>query len=192
MKCDVHHVYERCLMCKMAKLKASSKGLYTLLPIPTTSYINISMDFMLGLLRTQKGRDSIFVVVDRVSKMTHFIPCHKDDDVVTWPTSSLRKLCFGGRNLKSWENWLPHIEFSYNRVINETTSYSSFELVYGCNFLSPLDLIPLLVPSKVNPEGLSKAQSMRYVERVNRDREGRTFMEGDLVWCTSIRRCFLT
>ncbi|KAL4333432.1 hypothetical protein GQ457_07G006300 [Hibiscus cannabinus] len=82
MRRDIERFCERCVTCKKAKSKVSPHGLYLPLPIPDTPWTNISMDFVLVLPRTRTGRDSIFVVVDRFSKMAHFIACHKTDDAV--------------------------------------------------------------------------------------------------------------
>jgi hypothetical protein len=80
MRRDVDRYVRRCIVCNTSKSKLKPHGLYTPLPAPITPWEDISMDFVLGLPKTKHGHDSIFVVVDRFSKMAHFIACHKSDD----------------------------------------------------------------------------------------------------------------
>ena len=82
MRRDVERFVGRCTTCQKAKSHLNPHGLYMPLPVPSIPWADISIDFILGLPRTKRGRDSIFVVVDQFSKMAHFIPCHKSDDAV--------------------------------------------------------------------------------------------------------------
>jgi hypothetical protein len=70
----------RRVACRQAKSRVLPHRLYTPLPEHSAPWVDISMDFVLGLPRSRKGRDSIFVVVDRFSQIAHFISCHKTDD----------------------------------------------------------------------------------------------------------------
>jgi hypothetical protein len=64
MKEKVKRFVNICNICRYSKGKRQKIGLYQPFPIPERPWDAISMDFMLGLTRTERGCDSIFVVVD--------------------------------------------------------------------------------------------------------------------------------
>ena len=80
MQHDVRKFFEKCKICQHAKGRRQNNGLYQPLPIPTRPWDSISMDFVMGLPRTQTRNDSIYVVVDRFSKMAYVIACKKTID----------------------------------------------------------------------------------------------------------------
>lgn len=80
MSVAVTRVVDRCHVCHVAKAHRSIIGLYTPLPVPEGPWDDVSLDFVVGLPRTQRQKDSIMVMVDRFSKMSYFVPCAKTYD----------------------------------------------------------------------------------------------------------------
>jgi hypothetical protein len=77
---DVARFVERCYVYQKFKGVLTNACLYTPLPVPEVPWLDVIMDFVLGLPRTQRACDSILVVVDRFSKMAHFVACRKTMD----------------------------------------------------------------------------------------------------------------
>jgi hypothetical protein len=80
MRRDVERYVSWCMTSNKAKSQLNLQGLYMPLPVPSVPLEDIFMDFFLGLSRTKRGRDIIFVVIDHFSKMAHFIPYYKSDN----------------------------------------------------------------------------------------------------------------
>lgn len=81
MTIDVTNYVRTCLSCQRNKVgnqHNKAKGLLQPLPIPTRSWESISLDFIVGLPKTQAGYDSIVVFVDRLTKLAHFVPVTTD------------------------------------------------------------------------------------------------------------------
>nr|GFA27655.1 putative reverse transcriptase domain-containing protein [Tanacetum cinerariifolium] len=82
MKADIATYVSQCLTC--AKVKAEHlkpSGLLQHPKIPEWKWENVTMDFVIGLLRTPSGCDLIWVIVDRLTKSAHFLPKKKTDSI---------------------------------------------------------------------------------------------------------------
>ena len=75
MKRDVAWYVERCLTCRKVKVEHQRPhDKMQQLDIPVGKWEEITMDFITMLPRTSRGVDLIWVIMDRLTKSTHFIP----------------------------------------------------------------------------------------------------------------------
>ena len=65
----------KCMVCQQVKAEHQKpSGLLKPLEIPMWKWEGISMDFVDGLPKSRKGNESIWVIVDRLTKSAHFVP----------------------------------------------------------------------------------------------------------------------
>ena len=80
----MHRVLKRyiqnCHTCRRANYSREAyNGILNPLPVPERAWKDISMDYVVGL-PTSKGKNAILVVMFRLTKMRHFIPCVADEE----------------------------------------------------------------------------------------------------------------
>ena len=102
------------------------------------------------------------------------------------------------KNLKLWEESLPHVEFAYNKAVHSTSKFCPFVIVYGFKPTAPIDLLPLPMQERVNFDASKRAEFVKnihdraraniekmtkmYEKRANKGRKKMLFEPGDLVW----------
>nr|GEV52716.1 putative reverse transcriptase domain-containing protein [Tanacetum cinerariifolium] len=82
MKADIATFVSKGLTCAKVKAKHQKpSGLLQQPKIPEWKWEKITMDFVSGLPRTPSGYDSIWVIVDHLTKSAHFLPIKKTDNI---------------------------------------------------------------------------------------------------------------
>ena len=78
-------------------------------------------------------------------------PIRCQTKVANWSLGDLLR-CLTGTKPKQWDMALPQAELAYNRSTNRTTDMIPFQVVYGRNPPSILDLVPIPRVGRVNPQ----------------------------------------
>jgi hypothetical protein len=99
-------------------------------------------------------------------KLLFSTKCHprtdRQTEVVNRTLSQLLRTMIK-KNLREWEDCLPHVEFAYNRVVHSTTQLCPFEVVYGLKPITPLDLLPLPLHERVNMEASKRGDFLHKI-----------------------------
>nr|GEV20447.1 hypothetical protein [Tanacetum cinerariifolium] len=161
MKRDVNRLLERCRTCHIAKTH-SSTGL------PRTQRakdsVMIVVDRFLKMAHfvpCSKTFDAsqvarlYFAEIVKLHGVPKTLTFDRDVKFTEVINQSLRNLLrrLIGDNAKQWDLILPQAEFTYNGSVNRTTGKSPFEVVYGRNPITPMDLVPVLEVERFSEEG---------------------------------------
>nr|GEX88762.1 reverse transcriptase domain-containing protein [Tanacetum cinerariifolium] len=153
MKADIATYVSKCLTC--ARVKAEHQkpsGLLVQPEIPEWKWDNITMDFITKLLKSSQGFDTIWVIVDRLTKSAHYLPIRKNDPLDKLARLYLNRIVarhgipvsiicdrngrFTSNFWKSFQKALA--EFSYNNSYHTSIKTAPYEALYGRKCRSPV------------------------------------------------------
>nr|GEV99791.1 reverse transcriptase domain-containing protein [Tanacetum cinerariifolium] len=80
MKADIATYVSKCLACLKVKAEHQKpSGLLVQPEIPQWKWDNITMDFITKLPKMSSGYDTVWVIIDRLTKSVHFLPIKEND-----------------------------------------------------------------------------------------------------------------
>ena len=80
MKRDIADFVSKCPNCQQVKVEHQNpRGMNQKIDIPTWKWDVINMDFITGLPRTRRQHDSIWVIIDRMTKSSRFLAVKTTD-----------------------------------------------------------------------------------------------------------------
>nr|GEU32675.1 putative reverse transcriptase domain-containing protein [Tanacetum cinerariifolium] len=141
---DIAVYVSRCLTCLKVKAEHQSpSGLLQQPKIPEWKWKRIAMDFVTKLPRTSSGHDTIWVIVDRLTKFSHFLPIREDYKMYRLARQYLNEIVASHGVLiliildrdsrftsrRSWDVHLQLVEFSYNNSYHSSVRCASFEII---------------------------------------------------------------
>jgi hypothetical protein len=92
MRKQVDQYLHNCHSCQLSRTsRHATFGVLRPLAVPEKPWEDISMDFVVGLPECE-GFDAVWVVVDWLSKMRHFIQCHTTIDAIGLAILFLREV----------------------------------------------------------------------------------------------------
>nr|GEU29876.1 putative reverse transcriptase domain-containing protein [Tanacetum cinerariifolium] len=135
MKAIIAEYVGKCLTCFRVKAKCQKPSVLRVQPkIPMWKWERITMDFITKLPKSTNGHDTIWVIVDRLTKSAHFIPTRATDSMETltrlW--QSLQNAL--GTQLDMSTSYHPQTDgqkFSYNNSYHASIKVALFEALYG-------------------------------------------------------------
>nr|GEX53466.1 putative reverse transcriptase domain-containing protein [Tanacetum cinerariifolium] len=130
-------------------LRDRPSGLLQQPEIPIWKWKGIAMDFVTKLPRTNSRHDTIWVIVDRLTKSAHFLPMREDYEMDILARLYLNEI-FSRHG--SWDVHLPLVEFSYNNSYHSSVRCASFEVLYGRKCRSPIMWVEVGKGQLIGPE----------------------------------------